>query len=205
MIDITPDPVFLRVLGFPIYWYGIAYAVGLAAVYWVIVHEARFRGLDESVVGTGMIVVAVAALIGGRLYHVIDQWHLYADHPITAILPIAIQPDGSYAFAGFTGLGVPGGIVTGTIAGWLYIRWKHRLPAWAEGRARAVRHAGDRPLGQLLQPGAVRAADDPALGDHDRLRPPDHRLPLLDVPAARPISSRCSCTNRSPGSSARSS
>jgi phosphatidylglycerol:prolipoprotein diacylglycerol transferase len=136
MIDFTPDPVFLRVLGFPIYWYGIAYAVGLAVVYWVVLREARFRGLDESLVGTGMIVVAVAALIGGRLYHVIDQWQLYAAHPITALLPLAVQPDGSYTFAGFTGLGVPGGIVTGTLAGWLFVRYKHQdFFQWADAVA----------------------------------------------------------------------
>ena len=129
MIDITPDPVFVRLLGFPIYWYGIAYAVGLAAVYWVLVREARFRGLDDTLLGTGMIVVAVAALAGGRLYHVIDQWALYRDYPLTAILPLTVQADGSYAFAGFSGLGVPGGIVTGTIAAWLYVR-RHHQPFW---------------------------------------------------------------------------
>ncbi len=129
MIDFTPDPVFVRILGFPVYWYGIAYAVGLAAVYWVLLREARHRGLDESLLGNGMIIVAVAALIGGRLYHVIDQWPLYAPHPITAILPLTVQPDGSYAFSGFTGLGVPGGIILGTIAAWLYIRRNHQ-PFW---------------------------------------------------------------------------
>lgn len=136
MIDITPDPVFVRLLGFPIYWYGIAYAVGLAVTYWVIVREARFRGLDEGLVGTGMIVVAVSALIGGRLYHVIDQWALYKDHPITAILPLTVQADGSYAFSGFTGLGVPGGIITGTIAAWAFIRYHHQsFPRWADAVA----------------------------------------------------------------------
>ena len=129
MIDITPDPIFLRILGFPVYWYGIAYAVGLAAVYWVLIREVRHRGLDENLLGTGMIIVAVAALAGGRLYHVIDQWQLYAPHPLTAFLPLTVQPDGSYAFAGFTGLGVPGGIVAGTIAAWLYIRRNHQ-PFW---------------------------------------------------------------------------
>jgi phosphatidylglycerol:prolipoprotein diacylglycerol transferase len=133
MIDITPDPVFIRLFGFPIYWYGIAYAVGLAAVYWVLVREARFRGLNEDLIGTGLIVVAVAALIGGRLYHVIDQWAIYAPHPITAILPLSIQPDGSFAFSGFTGLGVPGGIVTGTIAAWLFVRRTHQsFWRWAD-------------------------------------------------------------------------
>jgi phosphatidylglycerol:prolipoprotein diacylglycerol transferase len=122
MIDITPDPIFVRILGFPVYWYGIAYAVGLAAAYWVMIREVRYRGLDENLLGTGMIVVAIAALIGGRLYHVIDQWQLYAPHPITAILPLTVQADGSYAFAGFTGLGVPGGIIVGSVAGWAYVR-----------------------------------------------------------------------------------
>jgi phosphatidylglycerol---prolipoprotein diacylglyceryl transferase len=129
MIDFTPDPVFVRILGFPIYWYGIAYAVGLAATYWVLVREARFRGLDEDRLGTGMIIVAIAALIGGRLYHVIDQWQLYAPNPITAILPLTVHADGSYAFAGFTGLGVPGGIIAGTIAAWVYVR-RSRQPFW---------------------------------------------------------------------------
>ena len=133
VIDLTPDPVFVRILGFPVYWYGIAYAVGLAAVYWVLIREARYRGLDENLIGTGMIVVAIAALIGGRLYHVIDQWQLYAPHPLTAFLPLTVQADGSYAFSGFTGLGVPGGIVVGTVAAWVYVRRTHQsFWRWAD-------------------------------------------------------------------------
>ena len=133
MIDITPDPVFLRLFGFPIYWYGIAYAVGLAAVYVVVTREARFRGLDESLIGTGMIVIAIAALVGGRVYHLIDQWHLYQNDPITAILPIVRQPGGGYAFAGFTGLGVPGGIITGTLAGAIFVRVRRQsFFQWAD-------------------------------------------------------------------------
>jgi phosphatidylglycerol:prolipoprotein diacylglycerol transferase len=141
MIDITPDPVFIRLFGFPVYWYGIAYAVGLAAVYWVLVREARFRGLDENRIGTGLIIVAVAALVGGRLYHVIDQWStLYAADPIRAILPVARDPvTGNVVFAGFTGLGVPGGIITGTLAAWIYIRRIHEsFWRWADVVAPAL-------------------------------------------------------------------
>src|SRR3954471_21853168 len=121
MIDITPDPVFIRVLGFPVYWYGIAYAVGLAAVYWVLVREARYRGLDETLLGTGMIVIGVAALIGGRLYHVIDQWQLYKDDLLKIVLPP------------YSGLGVYGGMVTGLIAfAFLVRRWRLDLWTWAD-------------------------------------------------------------------------
>lgn len=129
MIDITPGPYALQLGPLPIYWYGITYAVGLFAVYQVLVRQARRHGLGVALIGDGMIWVAIAALIGGRAYHVIDQWALYRDDVITAILPIARQADGSYAFAGFSGLGVYGGIFTGIVAAALFIRWK-RQPFW---------------------------------------------------------------------------
>jgi phosphatidylglycerol:prolipoprotein diacylglycerol transferase len=133
MITITPDPVAFYIGSFPIHWYGICYAVGLAAVYFVLVHEARRRGEDESIVGNALIIVAVAALIGGRLYHVIDQYQVYIQDPIRAILPVVRQPDGSYAFSGFAGLGVPGGIITGALAAWfLTRRWKVSFWTWAD-------------------------------------------------------------------------
>lgn len=129
MIDITPGPYALQLGPLPIYWYGICYALGLFAVYQVLVRQARRRGLDVGLIGDGMIYVAIAALVGGRAYHVIDQWARYRDDVITAILPIARQADGSYAFAGFSGLGVYGGIFTGIVAAALFIRWK-RQPFW---------------------------------------------------------------------------
>jgi phosphatidylglycerol:prolipoprotein diacylglycerol transferase len=133
MIDITPDPIAFRIGSFPVHWYGICYAVGLVAVYLLLVREARRRGEDPELVGNGLIIVAIAALIGGRLYHVIDQWALYKDDLITAILPITRQANGSYGFAGFSGLGVPGGIITGTIAAWILTRrWRVSFWTWAD-------------------------------------------------------------------------
>jgi phosphatidylglycerol---prolipoprotein diacylglyceryl transferase len=133
MIDITPNPIAFTIGSFPVHWYGICYAVGLAAVYLLLVREARRRGQNPEIVGNGMVIVAIAALIGGRLYHVIDQWAIYQADPITALLPITRQVDGSYAFAGFSGLGVPGGLVTGTLAGWyLTRRWKLDFGTWAD-------------------------------------------------------------------------
>jgi phosphatidylglycerol---prolipoprotein diacylglyceryl transferase len=121
MLDLTPDPVALQIGPFPIYWYGIGYAVGLALVYLLLVRLAKRAGEDPDVVGNGIIIVAVAALIGGRLYHVIDQWALYKDDPLKIVLPP------------YTGLGVYGGIITGTVAAFLYARYK-RVPflRWAD-------------------------------------------------------------------------
>jgi phosphatidylglycerol:prolipoprotein diacylglycerol transferase len=133
VIGFTPDPIAFRLGPLPIYWYGIAYAVGLAAVYRVLILGARRWRYDTRHVDNGIVIVAIAALAGGRLYHVIDQWQLYANDPITAILPVTRGPDGNLQFAGISGLGVYGGIVSGTIAAYLYTRWK-RLPflRWAD-------------------------------------------------------------------------
>ena len=121
MLDFTPDPIAFTIGPLPVYWYGIGYALGLAAAYLVMVRLARRAGENDEILGNGMIVVAIAALIGGRLYHVIDQWVLYKDDPIKIFLPP------------YSGLGVYGGIVTGTIAAFLYARYK-KVPflRWAD-------------------------------------------------------------------------
>ncbi|HEU5204196.1 MAG TPA: prolipoprotein diacylglyceryl transferase [Candidatus Limnocylindrales bacterium] len=112
MLDLTPDPVAIQIGPFPIYWYGIGYAVGLALVYLLLVRLAKRAGEDDDIAGNGMIIVAIAALIGGRLYHVIDQWQRYQDDLLSIVLPP------------YTGLGVYGGIITGTVAAFLYARYK---------------------------------------------------------------------------------
>ena len=124
MFELTPDPILVQIGSIPLYWYGICYAVGLVAVYLVVTSEARRKGLDASIVGDGMIVIAVAALIGGRLYHVIDRWDLYAGD-----LPAIVLPP-------YTGLGVFGGLITGTLAAIWYIRRKRQsFWSWADAVA----------------------------------------------------------------------
>jgi phosphatidylglycerol:prolipoprotein diacylglycerol transferase len=110
MFDIPPDAVALQLGPVTIGWYGVCYAIGLAVAYVVLVRLARAAGEDSDVVGNGIIIISVAALVGGRLYHVIDQWALYANDPVKIIVPP------------YAGLGVYGGIVTGTLAGWWYAR-----------------------------------------------------------------------------------
>ncbi len=121
LISVTPDPVAIHLGPIPILWYGVCYAIGLAATYVVITREARRRGLDARLVDNGIIIVAAAALIGGRLYHVIDQWQLYENDPLKIILPP------------YTGLGVYGGIITGTIAAYFVTRrWNVSFLRWAD-------------------------------------------------------------------------
>lgn len=119
IIPLAPDPILIQLGPLSVYWYGIAYAVGLVAAYRLLVRQAPRFGQDPALIGNGIIVVAIAALIGGRLYHVIDQWDLlYRDDPLKIILPP------------YSGLGVYGGLITGAIAVIALTRY-HRVSFWA--------------------------------------------------------------------------
>ena len=196
LISVTPDPVAIHLGPIPILWYGVCYAIGLAATYVVITREARRRGLDARLVDNGIIIVAAAALIGGRLYHVIDQWQLYKDDPLKIILPP------------YTGLGVYGGIITGTIAAYFVTRrWNVSFLRWAD----------------VIAPGLFVMQAIGRWGNffnQELYGPPTnlpwgitidcaHRVAAVSTRASstrwrRPGSTRCSCTSRSAGSWARS-
>jgi phosphatidylglycerol:prolipoprotein diacylglycerol transferase len=120
-IRVAPDPVAFWLGPFPVQWYGICYLLGLAAAYLVMTREARRRGLDPGVVDRGIVVVTVAGLVGGRLYHVIDQWERYSDDLVAIVLPP------------YAGLGVFGAIIAATLALVVVLRaWRQSFWRWAD-------------------------------------------------------------------------
>ncbi len=122
MIDWTPQPIAFSVGPFAVHWYGIMYAIGLAIVFVVVERQAMRRGLDTGLLANGFILVAFAALVGGRLYHVIDQWDARYKNDLLAIV---LPP--------YSGLGVYGGIATGFLAAVVYTRWKRQpFLDWAD-------------------------------------------------------------------------
>ena len=117
MIDITPNPILGSLGPIEIRWYGLAYVAAIVGGTWLATYEARRRGERTDVILDGLVFIAVAALIGGRLYHVIDQWAYYSDH-----LPQIILPP-------YSGLGGYGGLFTGLLATLWYAR-RHHLDFW---------------------------------------------------------------------------
>ena len=121
MIDFTPNPVALALGPFEIRWYGIGYVAAIVAATWLAFYLARKRGERTDVITDSLIVIAVAALIGGRAYHVIDQWAYYKDHLSQIFLPP------------YSGLGVYGGLFTGLIAViWLVRHYRVSFWRWAD-------------------------------------------------------------------------
>jgi phosphatidylglycerol:prolipoprotein diacylglycerol transferase len=112
LINITPGSQVIP--GFFIGWYGVAYVIGLAVLLLVSQRQAERRGYSPNHVWNAFLIVALFALIGGRLYHVIDQWGpIYSHDPLKAILPP------------YAGLGLYGGVAGAILGILVYIRWQH--------------------------------------------------------------------------------
>lgn len=128
MFPLPPDPVLIALGPLVIRWYGVLYAVGLLVAYLFMVREARRRSLNEKLILDGLIIISIAALAGGRLYHVVDAWdRLYAANPIAAIIPP------------YEGLGAPGGLITGAIALVVILRrWRQEPWGWVDVAGPAI-------------------------------------------------------------------
>ena len=124
MIDFTPNPVALAFGSLEIRWYGIGYVAAIVAATWLAFRLARQRGERTDIIVDSLIVMAVAALIGGRAYHVIDQWSTgpdYKDHLAQIFLPP------------YSGLGIYGGLFTGLLAViWLVRHYKVNFWRWGD-------------------------------------------------------------------------
>jgi hypothetical protein len=132
--------------------YGVMLLLGILAATWLTAACAGRGGGATGISSSGWPCGAWAGgIVGARIYHVITSWSEVPDPKWQGVFEI---------WNG--GLGVWGGILGGVIGrcdrrpplGEL------RVPLHGRGRARPSARAGDRPLGQLLQPGALRKPTD---------------------------------------------
>jgi phosphatidylglycerol:prolipoprotein diacylglycerol transferase len=82
IINIGLDPVLVRLGPFSIHWYGLMYVVGIVAGLWVTVPYAERFGIDRDAYYAVFWPIVICALIGGRLYFVVQSnlgWYL--QHP----------------------------------------------------------------------------------------------------------------------------
>jgi phosphatidylglycerol---prolipoprotein diacylglyceryl transferase len=116
-IIINIDPVFY--LGpLPIHWYGVAYVVGICIGLWAILRYAKRLGLDSEIIYSIFWWAALAGLIGGRLYFVIQQPDLVSNYLEKPLNIIAVW-NGGMAFFGAIFLG---------IATVVFIAWRRKIP-----------------------------------------------------------------------------
>ena len=94
----------------PIRGYALCIIAGVVVA--VLVGERRWvaRGGTRGVVADVAGIAVPFGLVGARIYHVVTSPSQYLDHPIDAL----------YVWRG--GLGIPGGLLGGVLAGWIVCR-----------------------------------------------------------------------------------
>jgi phosphatidylglycerol---prolipoprotein diacylglyceryl transferase len=118
-------------------YYGIILMSGALAAAFLAANEAKRRGLNTEMVWDGLLWVLIGGIIGARIWHIltpppsmvergIDTWY-YLTHPLDAI------------WLKQGGLGIPGAVIGGVIALWLFSRRnKLSFPTWVDIAAPAV-------------------------------------------------------------------
>src|SRR3989338_8564410 len=114
-----PSPVLATIGPFTIYWYGLFYAVSIALGYWLVwrtlkrqiptSYQLQATSLLNSLpeFSFGLIV---SGLVGARLYHVLNEWLYYWEHPLRIF---AIWNGG---------LAIHGALIAGLIFLWFYTK-----------------------------------------------------------------------------------
>jgi phosphatidylglycerol:prolipoprotein diacylglycerol transferase len=90
--------------------YGVMIATGVLAATGIAYLEARRYHDDAQHILNILLITLPLGVIGARLYHVIDQWAYYSQHPAQII--------------GGAGLGIFGAIAGGVIGLFIYTRWQ---------------------------------------------------------------------------------
>lgn len=77
--DVNPDIIHSFVT---VRWYGLMFAIGFWLGFNIVAKMFKRDGAPESWVGTLLIYVAIATIVGARLGHVLFyQWDYYSTHP----------------------------------------------------------------------------------------------------------------------------
>src|SRR5215471_17955247 len=96
---INIDPVLVRLGPIAIHWYGLMYVVAICAGMWVTQRFTRRMGIHDEQLWGLFVWTAIAGLIGGRLYFVIQQPDLVSNYLLQPMHIIAVW-NGGMAFFG---------------------------------------------------------------------------------------------------------
>lgn len=103
-VIINLDPILVHFGALAVHWYGLGYVVAICVGLAVLLRWSRHMGLHEDQIWNIFLWTAVAGLIGGRLYYVIQQPDLVSKFILDPINIIAVW-NGGMAFFGAVFLG----------------------------------------------------------------------------------------------------
>jgi phosphatidylglycerol:prolipoprotein diacylglycerol transferase len=125
MIDgFAIGPLFVR-------FYGIIIMLGAVAGGWLATREVKRRGGDPEVVWDLLVYLIIGGVVGARLWHIFTPPPSSIEQGITTAFYLTHPFDAMAIWRG--GLGIPGAVIGGGVALWLYAR-KHKMSfvEWAD-------------------------------------------------------------------------
>jgi phosphatidylglycerol:prolipoprotein diacylglycerol transferase len=115
----TIDHIGIHIGKFDLRFYAIALLSGILAAAVLIAYRAKKAGKDPDLVWDGLMWVVLAGIVGARLYHVLTP------PPSMGITAWEYLSDPGRAIAIWKGgLGLPGALIAGGIAAYVYVRRK---------------------------------------------------------------------------------
>lgn len=119
---------------FKIYYYGILIMLGAVAATWVASRQVRRYGQDPELSWDLLPWALIGGIIGARLWHIFFPPASMVEQGITTLYYLTHPLDMLNLRKG--GLGIPGGVIGGLIAVWIYCRVKKiPLAPWADAIA----------------------------------------------------------------------
>jgi len=109
-ITIWIDPTLVRLAFVQITWHGLFTAVGTLVGVWLAVRWATRAGYTEDATVSAAMWGVVGAIVGARVFHVVDQWDYYSQH----LVQIVLLNEGGIAIYG----AIAGGVLAGAAYAW---------------------------------------------------------------------------------------
>jgi len=132
-VIINIDPVIGKLGPLEFHWYGLIMAAAVAVGVWIFSRQLKRRGISpEHALGVAAIAVP-CGIIGARLFHVLDNFRFYWDHPGQIV---------GWQLIGLAIYGVLAGGIFGLV---VYCRWR-KLPLLRVLDATALAF----PVGQII-------------------------------------------------------
>jgi len=131
MIDGFDIPLPFLSQPFHIYFYGILITLGVLAAAVVAQFEAKRRGLNPEIILDMLFWLVIAGIVGARVWHILTPPPSMVERGITTMYYFT-HPLEMLAIRN-GGLGIPGAVIGGVIALWIYSR-KYKLDflTWAD-------------------------------------------------------------------------
>ena len=122
------DPVALQLGSFGLRWYSLMFLIAFALGYYIIDRMFKREGVNENYLGSMLVYIFLAILVGARLGHCLfyePDYYLTSEHWLEIIWPFY-----KGHFVGFQGLASHGAAIGILIALWLYWKKYNMNPWW---------------------------------------------------------------------------